>query len=179
MKWIKEKIEDCSNWTMYQWRTIKSFFKKLKRFIQFAPHIWRGYDWDYQYAIDLFAYQLERTAKALEDDNAYGMNSSHNAARIRLALKLMDIVYHERYVDQVWDEMEAEFGSCKTTWESVPNSDNSIFTGFKWERAIDDADNQRIGQLLSDKMSEAHLKTQKAHKLLWRVVEHNIQKWWD
>ena len=46
---------------MMIWR-VKRFFRKLKRVWDFIPIIWKGDDYDYQYSIDLFKYQLDRTA---------------------------------------------------------------------------------------------------------------------
>ena len=37
-------------------RTIKQFFRRLKRTIDFLPIIWKGFDFDYRYAIELFQY---------------------------------------------------------------------------------------------------------------------------
>jgi len=82
MYWVKRKIQ------------------QIKRVIDFLPLIWNGFDFDYIYAINFFKKQLERTASFLESDKAHTLSAKTNAQKIRTALRLMDIVYEERYVEE-------------------------------------------------------------------------------
>ena len=122
MYWVKRKIQ------------------QIKRVIDFLPLIWSGFDFDFRYSLDLFKKQLERTASFLESDKAYTLSAKTNAQKIRTALRLMDIVYDEKYVDEFLDSY-----------------DGNDREGFK--RVIE--------------------KQNRAHKLLWDFIEHNIQRWWD
>ena len=122
MYWVKRKIQ------------------QIKRVIDFLPLIWSGFDFDFRYSLDLFKKQLERTASFLESDKAYTLSAKTNAQKIRTALRLMDIVYDEKYVDEFLDSY-----------------DGNDREGFK--RVIE--------------------KQNRAHKLLWDFIEHNIKSWWD
>ena len=117
----------------------KRKYRQIKRTLDFLPLIWKGYDWDYSYAIQLFQKQLERTADFLESDKAMTLDAKMNAQKIRTALRLMDIVYDEKYVDEFLDS----------------NSKDRE----EYKRVIE--------------------KQNRAHKLLWDFIEHNIQRWWD
>src|SRR6056300_1361197 len=88
------------------WSNIKWFFRRLKRVWDFLPIIWKGYDFDYSHAIDLFKYQLERTADLLESDKAYTLNAKLHAQKIRTAVRLIDKVYNEEYLDGVTSHKE-------------------------------------------------------------------------
>ena len=44
----------------------KRKWRQIKRVIDFLPIIWKGYDWDYRYAVELFQHQLKRTADQIE-----------------------------------------------------------------------------------------------------------------
>ena len=46
---------------------------------------------------------MERTANHLESNRAYGMGATNRASRIRTAIRLIDKVYEERYVDEFLD----------------------------------------------------------------------------
>lgn len=85
---------------------VKRKIRQIKRVIDFLPLIWNGFDFDYKYAIDLFQKQLERTATFLESDKAYTISAKTNAQKIRTALRLMDIVYDEKYVDEFLDSYD-------------------------------------------------------------------------
>lgn len=179
MKWIKEKVEDLSLWLSYQRGGIKSFFRKIKRVIQFIPHIWKGYDWDYSYAIDLFAYQLERTAQSLESSNAFGMNAKNKAMRIRTTLRLMEKVYNEGYMDESHDEIEAKYGPKHMHFEPTEENPNLFSIEFRFEREYTTEELKTIKEDERRIMLKAVEKQKRAHRLLWQMVEHNIQGWWD
>jgi len=84
----------------------KRKYQQIKRVIDFLPIIWKGFDFDYIYSIELFKKQLERQATFLESDRALTMEAQKNAKKIRTALRLMDIVYDEKYVDDVFIHLE-------------------------------------------------------------------------
>ena len=117
------------------YNNITWFFRRLKRVWDFLPIIWKGYDFDYAHAVELFKYQLERTADLLESDKAYTVNSNIHAQKIRTAVRLMDKVYDEEYMEDFYDKKIS--------------------------------------------IEEAIKKQQRAHQLLWKFIEHNIQHWWD
>ena len=77
----------------------KRKYQQIQRVIDFLPMIWNGFDFDYIYAINFFKKQLERTADFLESDKACTLSAKTNAQKIRTALRLMDIVYEEKYVE--------------------------------------------------------------------------------
>ena len=70
---------------MTMWK-IKRFIYRVKRVIEFIPVIWKGNDWDYGSAIDVFQYQLTRTADYLESDKARSLDAKTNAAKYGLLL---------------------------------------------------------------------------------------------
>ena len=91
-------------------------YQQIKRVIDFFPLIWRGFDFDYQYSIDLFKKQLERTANHLESNRAYGMGATNRASRIRTALRLMDKVYDEEYGCEYQDKLKELYDENVLDW---------------------------------------------------------------
>lgn len=85
------------------YRNITWFFRRLRRVWDFIPIIWKGYDFDYCHAIELFRYQLERTADLLESDKAYRIDSKLQAQKIRTAIRLIDKVYGEEYMEDFYN----------------------------------------------------------------------------
>lgn len=81
-------------------------YRQIRKTLDFIPLIWNSYDFDYTYSIELFKKQLERTASFLESDKAYTLSAKTNAQKIRTALRLMDIVYDEKYVDEFLDSYD-------------------------------------------------------------------------
>ena len=157
---------------------IKLFFEKIKRVIDFLPIIWKGYDFDYRYSIDLFEYQLSRTAKFLESDDAYSVESKQNAERLKMIIRLMKKVYDEDYVFEGVDQLTKEYGTMELEWEPCDNKTYQL-KGFRWEKAVDDAHNESINLIYSKLIKQGQAKHERAHELLWKLVAHNIRKFWD
>ena len=159
------------------WNNIKWFFRKLKRVRDFLPHIWRGYDFDYRYSIDLFIYQLERQAKFLESDRAYTMDSSHHASRIRTAIKLLKKVYEDEYDIEWMDKLEEIYGRKVLDWHFIPiaGTDNvTMIHEYEWW------DNKDEVEKTKEKLvKESREKQKRAEKLVWEFIHHNIRNWWD
>ena len=159
-------------------RTIRQFFRRLKRTIDFLPIIWKGFDFDYRYAIELFQYQLERTADFMESDRANTVDADKRAKRIRTAIALMEKVYEEDYACEYQDKLKELYGQNVLGFRFEPTEYNNDTSYLKWE--FEYWDNAEEIKQVHDKLySEAQLKQQKAERILWKFLEHNIRGWWD
>lgn len=168
-------------------RKIKYWFKRkwsqIKRVIDFLPLLWKGYDWDYHYAVEIFQHQLKRMADHIGSDKAWALEHKQTASRIRTAVELMQKVYEEEYAMEYYDIMEEKYG--KTNFEFVETGDfdekgDPYYTmEIANELARDKEHQKEIDEERHQMMRLSRDKQNRAHKLLWDFVEHNIQKWWD
>jgi hypothetical protein len=164
------------------WNNFTYFFKRkyqqIKRTIEFLPLIWNSYDFDYQYSIDLFKKQLERTANYLESNRAHSMDAKNRASRIRTAIRLMDKVYNEEYFHQYMDKLKEIYGKNVFDWwfDDSGKGDGSSYLRYEYEKWDNAAE---ISEMRRKLVKESIDKQKRAHKLLWDFVEHNIQQWWD
>lgn len=159
-------------------RTVKQFFRRLKRTIDFLPIIWKGFDFDYRYAIELFQYQLKRTADFMESDRAHTLDAEKRAKRIRTAIALMEKVYEEDYACEYQDKLKELYGQNVLGFRFEPTEYNNDTSYLKWE--FEYWDNAEEIKQVHDKLySEAQQKQQKAERILWKFLEHNIRGWWD
>ena len=170
------------------WNNFTYFFKRkyqqIQRVIDFLPIIWKGFDFDYIYSIELFKKQLERQASFLESERALTLEAHNNAKKIRTALRLMDIVYDEKYIDEVFTELTELYGESKMDF--ISTGEESKFGGEKLytlkitnQNAINEIHQEKINEQRGEKIKLARIKQKRAHKLLWDYIEHNIQNWWD
>ena len=164
------------------WNDITYFFKRkyqqIQRVIHFLPMIWKGYDFDYRYSLDLFKKSLERQAKFLESDRACTLEAKQNAAKIRTAIRLMDKVYDDDYGSEYQDKLKQLYGeNALDFWlEDTGEGDGSSFLRWEYNR-WDNA--EEIGEVQKKLFLASKEKQKRAHKLLWNYIEHNIQNWWD
>jgi hypothetical protein len=163
-------------------KDIKYFFKRkyrqVQRVVDYLPIIWKGYDFDYMYSLELFKKQLERQAKLFESDKLNSDRSKQNASRIKTAIQLMDKVYNEDYGVEWADILEKKYGSEVLDWEPEDTSDgtSSSFITQKYEKWNNAEEIKTVKTALIKKSIK---KQKRAHKILWDFVEHNIQYWWD
>ena len=160
------------------WNNITWFFRRLKRVWDFLPHIWRGYDFDYRYAIDLFSYQLSRTADFMESDRAMTVDADIRAKRIRTAIELLKKVYEEDYGMEWMDQLEELYGPDVLEWwfEDTGKGDGSSYLNYAYEKW----DNtEEIKKKKDELFMASQVKQKKAEELVWRFISHNIRGWWD
>jgi len=153
-------------------------YQQIQRVIDFLPIIWRGFDFDYQYSLELFKKQLERQAKFLESDRACTLEAKQNAAKIRTAIRLMDKVYDDDYGSEYQDKLKQLYGeNVLDFWfEDTGEGDGSSYLKHEYEKWDNSEEIKQVSRKL---FLESKEKQKRAHKLLWDFIEHNIQSWWD
>lgn len=161
----------------------KRKWSQIKRVWDFLPLIWKGYDWDYHYAVELFQHQLKRMADHIGSDKAWALENKQTASRIRTAIELMDKVYDEDYGTEYMDIIEEKYGKSYMDFVELDKKDekgkpyytieitNKLARDKEHQKEIDEERHQMM-KLSTDKQK-------RAHKLLWDFIEHNIQNWWD
>ena len=159
-------------------RAIKQFIRRVKRTYAFLPIIWRGYDFDYRYAIDLFSYQLERTADFMESDRAMTVDAKVRAKRIRTAIELLKKVYEEEYGMEWMGQLEELYGPDVLEWwfEDTGKGDGSSYLRYiyeKWDNV------EEIEEKKHELYTASQAKQKKAEGLVWKFISHNIKHWWD
>jgi hypothetical protein len=158
-------------------------WSQVKRVIDFLPLVWKGYDWDYHYAVELFQHQLKRMADHIGSDKAWALEHKQTASRIRTAVELMQKIYDEEYVMEYYDIMEEKYGKtsfeCIETGKFDDKGDPYYTMEIYYENYYTEEELQLIAEERRQLVLECRDKQKRAHKLLWDFVEHNIQRWWD
>lgn len=166
--------------------TIRYFFRRkfwqIKNLFRWIPIIWNQFDFDYRYSIDVFKFQLQKQADFLESDKAHTVEAKNNAKRIRMVLRLMDKVYDEEYGCEYQGKLKEKYGEDVLDWHFIDIEDKPGYSTMKWNYEVDEKYESLRDQIESDKdrlFKESQEKQHRAHKLLWALIEHNIQGWWD
>lgn len=155
---------------------IKLFLRKLLRVVEWLPVIWKGGDYDYKYSIDVFRYQLERTAKYIEN-HAHLENGERTVLQIRTAIDLIDKTYNGGYQDEAEEQFTRQYGECDVVFGEY--DDDNFIIEFQWESAQDFDHNQEINDLHTAHMMAAYNKTQRGKEVLWKYINKHIDTWWD
>jgi hypothetical protein len=157
---------------------VKRFFRRVKRVMDFLPMIWKGYDYDYRYAIELFQYQLERTADFMESDRVLTVDADIRARRIRTAVELLQKVYDEEYGCEYQDKLKEMYGENVLDWsfEDTGDGDGSSYLRYRYEMWDNAEEITKVKYKLYD---ESKAKQKRAEELVWKFISHNIRYWWD
>ena len=158
--------------------TVRSYSRRIKRLIEFIPVIWKGYDYDYGHSIDLFKYQLGRTADEIERRKMI-TDWKHVTSRIRLAIKLLELGYDEGYTTEVHKRYEEEFGASE--FKIVESDDPKLFyiSTLWWENVTDSQENELINERFFEETSESYFRSERAKQLAWKLIAKDIERWWD
>jgi hypothetical protein len=134
------------------------------------------------YALDVFKHQLGRLADDMEHENANGLTAHERAKSIRTTIKLMDKVYNEDYACEYQDQIKKLYGKTSFDYiesESEINGSKLYTMKLTNERAVDEDHQKEIDEVKHQMYLLSKDKQEKAHRILWQYIEHNIQRWWD
>jgi phosphoribosyl-ATP pyrophosphohydrolase len=183
-------------WWDMDGRYYHKYFKQgVKNLWYWFPVIWKDRNWDGHYIFDMLQHKL--TAQA----NYIGRRDFHtraqlDAKRMRLCVKLIKKVQEEDYTmeymdyhkDRVWfTDCEDRPGSSLYNSEEVWEKYDEYFAKYPlvYKRVLkgegvftlngrDESDMKRVIA-----MNIAHLNHDRARKLLFKIMEENIESWWD
>jgi hypothetical protein len=166
---------------------IKMFFRKLKNLWRWFPIIWKDEDWDSHYIFDILKFKLKNQAKYIGDKDRH-TQAKRDAERMMLCVSLIDKVQTEHYNTEHFDYEKTNInfvpipGSDNYEMKSEHISDNLndyfnkyplIYKEVVCQHIHNNPDKHRIAMYMSQ------MNHDRARKLLFKVMEENIERWWD
>ena len=200
--WVKsawDYLYDEIYWKFIGWR-LKEFKSSVSKLIRWLPIIWKDRDWDDHYIWELMKNKLRWQANYIAKRD-WHTRAELDAKRMRLCANLMDKVQDEFYSSEYSDYHEADFN-----WLDVPDKPglkeldmqttserfNEFFKKYPlvYKKVLMDNKLQmfsiepRDGETEVDikqriAMNIGHYNHNRARKLLFKIMEENIEGWWD
>lgn len=88
----------------------------------------------------------------------------------------MQNVYDEEYTSSCLEQIEELYGEEK--WEFIPTEDpNYCRLKIRNEKAVSEEHQKEIDEIKSKLLTESYETQKKAHRVVWKLVERNIQRW--
>jgi hypothetical protein len=175
MSKLKKIWRNINYWPRRKWRQIKNV-------IGWIPVVWKQFDFDYSYSLEVFKHQLLKQAKFMESDKAYGVNSHIEAQKIRMVVRLMDKVYDEEYACEYQQKLKDTYGEGVMGWVFHDEFDLDDYGEIVWKFEEDkkyESQREEIRENYDKWFKESQAKQERAHKLLWKLIEFYIRGWWD
>jgi len=176
---MKNKLKEIWRGITY-WPRRK--FRQIKNVIDWIPVVWNQFDFDYSYSLQVFKHQLLKQAKHFEKPDSWGERDYIKAQKIRMICRLMDKVYAEDYACEYQDRLKEKYGDDVIDWVFSEIPEEPGMNRMNWKYEVDAKFESQRDQIKEDSdkwFHESHDKQKRAHKLLWKLVEHNIQRWWN
>jgi hypothetical protein len=163
---------------------VKQFFKRIYNLYRWLPVIWKDQDWDDFYIFEVLKFKLKNQAEYI------GYHDRHVSARrdaeiMMLCVRLIEKVQSEYYTGEYMNYHESDYNWIDS--ESHPGM-HELEIVEKSER-FDEYFKKypliyRCVPDLKAPKSEiafqiARINEERAHKLLFKILEQNIRRWWD
>ena len=163
---------------------IQQFFKQIYNLIRWFPIIWKDKDWDDHYIFEILKFKLKNQAEYIGKKDRH-MSAKRDAEIMMLCVRLMDKVQDEYYGMEYHDYYKSNIkfipsishpGSYEMEEELISEHYDDYFKKYPLiYRMVPDL--QAPKEKIAFQM--ARINGERAHKLLFTILEQNIRRWWD
>lgn len=187
-------IERISLWWRFDGRHIpRNIMEGIKNIIYWFPIIWKDRNWDQSFIYEVLKHKLKAQANYIETKDRH-TRAKHDARRMRLCVSLIQICQYDTYNTEYMDYAETDFWfedvedkpgystiESKIIWEKY----DDYFKKYPliYKRVMNGEGVFSLDGRDDDKrviaMNIGHINQDRAHKLLFKIMEENIQGWWD
>ena len=164
----------------------KTFYNGVKNLIKWFPIIWKDRNWDDFYIFEILKFKLKNQAQYIGSRDIH-VAAKRDAEKMMLCVKLIDKIQDEYYCCEYQKYQKSEFSflekkdNPKLFELDIKVIEDNLDEYFKkyplsYKKAMQSyTRDSRTGQALS----LGHYMHNKARKLLFKVLENNIEGWWD
>lgn len=187
-------IERISLWWRFDGRHIPSnIMEGIKNIIYWFPIIWKDRNWCQSFIYEVLKHKLKAQANYIETKDRH-TRAKQDARRMRLCVSLIQICQDDTYNTEYMDYAETDFWfedvedkpgfstiESKIIWEKYDDYFKKYPLIYKRVMngegvfSLDGRDDDK--QVIA--MNIGHINQDRAHKLLFKIMEENIQGWWD
>jgi hypothetical protein len=196
--WILRKLRFIPLWWKHDGRYLHLEFKRgVKNLIYWFPIIWKDRNWDSNFIFEIMKHKLSAQADYIGRRD-FHTRAQLDAKRMRLCVKLMKLVQDEFYSLEYSDYHKTKhwFQDLPekpgySSWESRLLEENfdDYFKKYPliYKRvmngegifSLEDHDNVSTDKKQRIAMNIGHINHDRARKLLFKIMEENIEGWWD
>jgi hypothetical protein len=172
----------------------KNLYRGVKNLIKWLPVIWKDRDWDHSYIFEIIEHKLKSQSKYI------GKYGNHVSAERDAEIMLTCVRLMERVREGYYEGEYSDYHQTKYWFESI--EDKPGFSTMEHELQSENFDDyfkkyplvykrvlsgegpfQPISFKQEDKqriaMNIAHINHDRARKLLFKIMEENIEVWWN
>src|SRR6185369_6100046 len=169
---------------IYRWN---NFEYGIKNLIRWFPIVWKDRDWDHHYILEVLKFKIKNTRDLiLKNDHINDEDLERINKYCSLCIKLMVLIQEEKYLLEYQDyEVETTIFGKKIKEDQIERLDeylNKYRKSFK-EVVKTIILKEKDYHLLESKSYLAHaigdLQHQKAKRILFLILQEQMEFWWD
>ena len=181
----------------------KDLYRGLRNLILWLPIIWRDRDWDSCYIFSILEHKIKLQAKGISKRDIHVRAQRDSEVMLtcaRLINKVREGYYESEYFDfytsehsfeKVEDESESEFYTIDENIEEerfdeyfkkYPIIHERVLRGegmFDINSDEDSVEDSEVKRKQRIAMNIATINQDRAKKLLFKIMEENVESWWD
>lgn len=192
--WIVRKLEWIPTWWDHEGRYIHREIKTgIKSILYWLPVVWKDRNWDHRYIFGILEHKLKAQSKYI------GSRDIHTRAKRDAEVMMTCVRLLERVGEEYYSSEYTDYHKTKHWFEDVPDKpgysswesrllEENFDEYFKkypliYKRVLNgegvfgregrEDDKQVIA------MNIGHINHDRARKLLFKIMEQNIERWWD
>lgn len=165
---------------------IKRFFNRFYNLYRWLPIIWKDQDWDDFYIFEVLKFKLKNQAKYIAYHDRH-VSAKRDAEIMMTCVRLIDKVQEEFYRTEYLDYYNAKLtfvlsdkypDSYELGEEFISEDLDDYFKIYpRLYKQVRAEDPTKERYLIASRMS--YINEDRAHKLLFKILENNIRNWWD
>ena len=192
--WIVRKLRLIPLWWDNEGKYYhKTFRTGVRNLVYWFPIIWKDRNWDSHYIFEIMVHKIKAQSKYIGERDIH-TRAKRDAEIMMLCVNLMKLVQDEHYSGEYTD-----YHKTKHWFEDVPGKEGlSSWESKLLEENFDDyfkkypliykrvLDGEGVfgrdgreddKQIIA--MNIGHINHERARKLLFKLMEQNIERWWD
>jgi hypothetical protein len=162
---------------------IKQFFRRIHNLYRWLPIIWKDQDWDDFYIFEVLKFKLKNQAEYIGKRGIH-LSAKRDAEIMMLCIRLIEKIQDEYYASEYF-----EYYKSYLKFKKLENLELFEISETVTSEALDNYfkkypliykkvyDENVIKGSIAFRMSR--INEERAHKLLFKILEQNIRRWWD
>jgi hypothetical protein len=161
---------------------MRNLIQGIKNIIKWISIIYKDRDWDYYYILETLKFKLSNQSKYTLNKSRH-INASKDAKMMDLCIKLISKIQDEYYlsewldyevVEHKYEKVEDNSSLFRLKTEIISENFNDYFK--KYSRIYKSIDDKECKVAAAIKIST--INHNRAKKLLFKILENNIENWW-
>jgi len=192
--WIVRKLEWIPLWWNHEGKYYHKMFRTgVKNLVYWFPIIWKDRNWDSHYIFEILAHKIKAQSKYIGERDIH-TRAKRDAEIMMTSYRLIKLVQDDFYSGEYSDYHKTKhwFEDCEdkpgySSWESRLMEENfdDYFKKYPliYKRVLEGEGPFSIEGREDDKqviaMNIGHINHERARKLLFKIMEGHIERWWD